>query len=107
MPIVTYTSHDGAVTSVEAGIGQSVMQAAVQHGVRGILGECGGVLSCATCHVFVDEADMSRVGPPGDMENELLDGAATDRTPRSRLACQIKMREDLDGLRVELPEHQE
>jgi 2Fe-2S ferredoxin len=83
------------------------MGTAVRHGVPGIVGECGGVLSCATCHVFVDEADFGRLPPMSDAEDEMLDGAAEDRRPNSRLSCQIKLGAELGDLRVCTPEFQQ
>ena len=80
--------------------GDSVMETAVRNGVPGIVGECGGCLSCATCHVFVDEADLRPRRRPGEIEDEMLDGTAVDREDNSRLSCQIKLQ---DGLR--LPRH--
>ena len=102
MPKVTYISPDGAETTLEARVGDSVMETAVKNGVKGIVAECGGACACATCHVFVDEAFTEKVGGPGDLEDDMLDGAATDRTECSRLSCQIKMHEDIDGLVVRI-----
>lgn len=77
------------------------MSAAVRSGIPGIVGECGGQLSCATCHVWVGEAFRDRVGGPGEMESDLLDMGVSEFTDASRLSCQIKMCADLDGLVVE------
>jgi 2Fe-2S ferredoxin len=78
----------------------------VKHGVEGIVAECGGACSCATCHVYVDEAFTDRVGGAGDLEDDMLDGAAAERLPNSRLSCQIKMRDELDGLLVRIAPEQ-
>lgn len=106
MPTITYLSPDGTSTTLDARVGDSVMEVAVKHGVDGIVAECGGACSCATCHVYVDEAFAERVGGPGDLEDDMLDGAASERLPVSRLSCQIKMRDDLDGLTVRIAPEQ-
>ena len=106
MPHVTYLSPDGTEKTLDARVGDSVMETAVKHGVRGIVAECGGACACATCHVFVDERFIDLVGEPGDLEDDMLDGAATERMPTSRLSCQIKMRDELDGLVVRIAPEQ-
>lgn len=103
MPKLVFISIDGVERAVDARPGESVMAAAVRNGVPGIIGECGGNCSCATCHVYVDESQFAFVGAPEDMEEDLLDMGAHDRRDNSRLACQIKMTEELDGLTVQLP----
>jgi 2Fe-2S ferredoxin len=107
MPSITYTSFDGETRTVEGELGDSVMQTAVRNGVPGIVGECGGTLSCATCHVFVDPDDLDRLPPMGELEDEMLDGAAEDRQENSRLACQVKLAQELGDLHVTTPEFQE
>ncbi|MCS3835670.1 2Fe-2S ferredoxin [Pseudomonas sp. JAI111] len=104
---VEFTSFDGNTVVAEGRPGQSVLQVAIQNGVMGISGECGGVLSCATCHVFVSDDDLSKVEPMSDAEDAMLDGTAIDRTANSRLACQLKFINGLDSLRVSTPEYQE
>lgn len=106
MPKVTYTSPDGTVTTLEARDGDSVMETAVKNGVKGIIAECGGACACATCHVYVDDAFADKVGEPGDLEDDMLDGASAERLPTSRLSCQIKMCDDLDGLCVRIAPEQ-
>jgi 2Fe-2S ferredoxin len=106
MPKVTYVAVDGSRRTIDAAVGDSVMATAVKNGVPGIVGECGGHASCATCHVYVDDEFLSRVGPPNDFENDMLDLAVSDRRDTSRLSCQITVTEDLDGLIVEIPEEQ-
>jgi len=106
MPDITYISPDGTSTTLEARLGDSVMEVAVKHGVEGIVAECRGACSCATCHVYVDEAFTDRVGGAGDLEDDMLDGAAAERLPNSRLSCQIKMRDELDGLLVRIAPEQ-
>ena len=79
---------------------QSLMQVGRANDVAGILADCGGGCSCATCHVYVDQAWMERVGAPNDIENEMLDMVSDLRKPNSRLSCQIDLRPELDGLVV-------
>ncbi|MDI3381077.1 2Fe-2S iron-sulfur cluster-binding protein [Xenophilus aerolatus] len=106
MPTIHYILKDGSTRSVEAKTGASVMETAIQHNIRGIDAECGGSCSCATCHVYVDEAFLGRLTPPDEMEDELLDGTASERAPNSRLSCQIPVTAELDGLTVRVPETQ-
>lgn len=103
---ITFIAADDTVTEVEAETGDSVMHAAVAHDVDGIIGECGGSMMCATCHCYVDEAWAGKTGPRNDGEGDLLDCAASEVRPTSRLSCQIRLSEELDGLVVRLPEAQ-
>ncbi|MCH8564447.1 (2Fe-2S)-binding protein [Nesterenkonia sp. LB17] len=105
MPTVHYTDAEGAVREVKATAGDSVMETAVRNGVPGIVAECGGSLSCATCHVFVAEQDLADLAPMEDMEDEMLYGTAVDRQMNSRLSCQLPLRED-QTLHVQTPETQ-
>ena len=105
MPRVTYIEHDGTEHEVEVEDGLSVMRGAVDNGVPGIDADCGGQCACATCHVFVDEAWLARTGDKGEQEDSMLSFAAATQ-PNSRLACQIEMTADLDGLVVRMPEAQ-
>jgi 2Fe-2S ferredoxin len=106
MPRITYTEPDGREVEVAGANGESVMQTAVENGVDGIVGECGGSLMCATCHVYVREDWYESVGEPGGIEETLLEGAAAERHPTSRLGCQIRLDEQLDGLAVQVPDRQ-
>jgi ferredoxin, 2Fe-2S len=106
MPNVTYVSSSGISRQVDAPLGMSVMQAALNHKVEGILGECGGNCMCATCHVYVDPAFLARIPPAKDNEKFMLSIAAERPGPNSRLSCQIKMTEELDGIIVRLPAKQ-
>jgi 2Fe-2S ferredoxin len=106
MPKVTYIQPDGAEITLDARDGDSVMETAVKNGVRGIVAECGGACACATCHVFIDEAFTAKVGEPGPLEDDMLDGAASDRQANSRLSCQVKMSAELDGLVVRIAPEQ-
>jgi 2Fe-2S ferredoxin len=102
---VTYTADDGAVTSIDGRPGDSIMETAVRSGVHGIVGECGGSLSCATCHVFVAPETFPLVGGPGDLEDEMLDGTAVERRHNSRLSCQIKLQDGCE-YHVTMPSEQ-
>lgn len=107
MPKVKYIEFDGAEHVIDVAEGENVMRGAVYNGVEGIVGECGGGLSCATCHCYIDEAWTDKVGgPSSEVETELLENAAAEVKPNSRLSCQIEMTTELDGLVVHLPEHQ-
>lgn len=107
MPIVTYIEAGGAEQAVEIAVGDNVMRGAVNNGVEGIVGECGGGLACATCHCYVDAAWAGQVGTPtSDDERDMLESAAAEVRPTSRLSCQIEITADLDGLIVRLPERQ-
>ena len=106
MPTITFIHPNGRAERVEAEIGDSAMRAAIVHGLDGIVGECGGSAVCATCHVCVDDAWIARLAAVGDDEDALLDGAACERQPNSRLSCQIKITPELDGLALRLPERQ-
>lgn len=107
MPTIEFTSPDGSRRSVEARDGASVMETAVKLGVPGIVGECGGGLSCATCHVFIDEDQIELTGRADDFEEEMLEDAITPATDLSRLSCQIRMSDALDGLRVTIAKEQQ
>lgn len=102
---VTYIESNDKEHQVTVDNGQSIMEGALDNMIEGILGECGGCCSCATCHCYVDDAWLEKVGAPDDMERDMLD-SVVDPKPNSRLSCQIKMRDDLDGLVVRLPESQ-
>lgn len=106
MPIVVYVQTDGTRTPVTVPEGMSVMLGAVQNNIPGIEAECGGCCSCATCHVYVDEAYAGRLAPPEEVEGELLSGVSAERRPNSRLSCQLTMTAALDGLVVHMPETQ-
>lgn len=105
MPKITYIAFDGDETIIDAKEGMSVMQSAVNNGVDGIVAECGGACSCATCHVYVDEAWFDKLPEAQAMEKEMLDFVMSPQ-PTSRLSCQIKVTAELDGLVVNTPESQ-
>ncbi|NJO54552.1 MAG: 2Fe-2S iron-sulfur cluster binding domain-containing protein [Bacteroidales bacterium] len=105
MPKITFIDAAGTAHTVEAEVGSTVMEGAIKNGVPGIEAECGGACACATCHVYVDEAWLERTGEPVAMEQDMLD-FAFDVRANSRLSCQIKVTEELDGLVVTVPEQQ-
>lgn len=107
MPEVTFTDWEGTSRTLPAKDGDKIMQLATRNGVPGIVGECGGVLSCATCHVFVDPAQADLLPKMSELENELLDGTAVDRQENSRLACQITAPDSIPVLCVSTPEYQD
>lgn len=105
MPRITYIEHNGTEHVVDASVGSTVMNTAVDNLVPGIDADCGGECSCATCHVMVDPAWMEKVGSPNERENQMLD-QNPDRQESSRLSCQIPVTKELDGLVVTVPEFQ-
>jgi 2Fe-2S ferredoxin len=105
MPKITFIEHDGTVHTVDAEIGSTVMETAQRNNVTSIVAECGGSCTCATCLVHVDEKWFPVVGAPSPEEEDMLD-FAFEVTPTSRLSCQIKVTEALDGLIVRTPAYQ-
>lgn len=103
MPTVNFISASGLSRSVDVPVGMSVMQAALNHKVDGILGECGGNCMCATCHAYVDTRFFNQIPPVKENEKFMLSIAAEGPESNSRLSCQIKMTEELDGIVVRLP----
>jgi len=105
MAKIIYIEHDGAEHTVEVENGITVMEGAIRNLVPGIDADCGGACACATCHVYVDTAFTGKTGERSSMEDSMLD-FASDVRDNSRLSCQIKVTDELDGLIVRLPEHQ-
>ena len=105
MPKITYIEHDGTQHIVDAKVGDTVMETALRHSVPGIVAECGGSCTCATCMVHVAGEWVERVGQRSEEEEDQLD-FAFDVKPNSRLSCQIKVTEELDGLIVRTPAYQ-
>ena len=103
---VTFVTHEGARKTVEAAEGDSVMATAIANGLDEVIGECGGSMMCATCHCYVDDAWADSTGAQNDGEGDMLECAASEVKPTSRLSCQIAVSPDLDGLVVYLPEAQ-
>jgi 2Fe-2S ferredoxin len=106
MPIVTYQPADGPPRAIDAPLGATARDVALANGVDGIIGECGGQAMCASCHVYVEEPFLALLGPITDDEDAMLDSTASPRLPSSRLSCQIRLTEELDGLILRLPEEQ-
>ena len=105
MAKITYIEHNGTEHTIDVKSGLSVMEGAVKNNIPGIDADCGGACACATCHVYVDEAWREKAGAPSAMEDSMLD-FAENVEPNSRLSCQIKISDELDGLIVRMPESQ-
>ena len=105
MPKITFIDYQGNPTTVDGNLGDSLMEAAVSNDVAGIDADCGGACACATCHVYVAEDWMHVVGSPDDIEAEMLD-VAEEVKENSRLSCQIKVNEEMDGIIIHTPESQ-
>lgn len=105
MAKITYIAHDGQTTEVDVESGMSVMEGAINNGIDGIVAECGGGCSCATCHCYIDDAWWEKVGSPGDVEAVMLE-YAFEPSEHSRLSCQVEVTDELNGLVVRLPEQQ-
>jgi len=105
MPKITFIDFEGTERAVDGVAGDSVMEAATTNDIPGIDADCGGACACATCHVYVSENWLNIVGKPEDLEAEMLD-VAEDVKENSRLACQIKISDEMDGLVITTPESQ-
>ncbi len=105
MAKITYIEHDGTQHEIEAENGLTIMETAVKNMVPGIDADCGGACACATCHVYVDASWLEKVGTPDPMEESMLD-FAQERQENSRLSCQLKVSDEVDGIVVRLPEFQ-
>lgn len=105
MTKITYVTPQGERIETEGENGSTVMETAIMNAVPGIVAECGGACTCATCHVYVDDDWRETVGGPSSMEEDMLD-FAFDVRDSSRLSCQIKVRQELDGLVVHVPTRQ-
>ncbi|WP_330299306.1 2Fe-2S iron-sulfur cluster-binding protein [Streptomyces sp. NBC_00503] len=106
MPKITYVSADQIEQTFDVSVGATVMRGALSNDVDGIVGQCGGYAQCASCHVYVAPDDLDKLEPMQPDENDMLDFAACSRESNSRLSCQLKVTEALDGLTVRLPERQ-
>jgi 2Fe-2S ferredoxin len=102
---IIFVKPNGEQTEVEAEVGQSIMEAALNNDIDEVLAECGGSMSCATCHVHIDAEWSARIEPKTDIESELVD-CAIDPDEYSRLSCQVFIRDDYDGMVVNLPASQ-
>ena len=106
MTQATYICTDGSRRDVAVAVGSNLMRAACDSGIEGIVGDCGGAMSCATCHVFVEDGYLDRLGAMEPNEDQILDFTAAGRQPNSRLACQIVMNEQLAGIVVRIADPQ-
>ncbi len=105
MPKLTFIQKDGSQQTIDVASGQSIMEAATAQLVPGIIGDCGGSCSCATCHVYVDPAWTDKLPPADELEVGMLDGVL-DPEPTSRLACQLKVADEIDGIVLRVPASQ-
>lgn len=105
MPRVIFVQADGTRSEVEALSGDSIMETAIDNDIPGIIAECGGACSCATCHVYVDERFTDKLPAPDPLEDGMLE-CVIDRKPNSRLSCQIRVNDEIDGITVSVPESQ-
>jgi|TARA_B110000483_G_scaffold242295_1_gene327623 2Fe-2S ferredoxin len=105
MPTVTYIEPNGAEREITVEAGKTVMQGAIDNMVDGILAECGGSCSCATCHCYVGEAWLDKTGEVSEAEEDMLD-CVTERKENSRLGCQIKVGDEHEGLVIKMPDSQ-
>jgi ferredoxin, 2Fe-2S len=105
MPRIVFIERGGGRREIDAPLGITLMEVARQHGVQGIVAQCGGACACSTCHVYVDPAWIAKLAPRDEMEEGTLENAWEPRA-NSRLSCQIHITDDLDGLLVRVPERQ-
>ncbi|RUO65596.1 ferredoxin, 2Fe-2S [Pseudidiomarina planktonica] len=105
MPRIIYIDASDNQFEADVEVGSNVMEGAVDNMIDGILGECGGVMSCATCHCYVDENWLGKLPPMSEQEEDMLD-MAIEPKDNSRLSCQIEVTEELDGLVVRMPKSQ-
>jgi ferredoxin, 2Fe-2S len=105
MAKITFIDSVGTARTVDGETGSTVMETAIKNGVPEIEAECGGACACSTCHLYIDEAWREKVGEPSPMETDMLD-FAFEVKPNSRLSCQIKVSDELDGLVVTTPNRQ-
>lgn len=105
MPVVKFIDLEGVEHQVEARVGESVMQAATENMVPGIVADCGGSCVCATCHAYIDDTWLDRLRPAESLESDMLT-CVNDRRPNSRLTCQIKLTDAMDGIVVHVAENE-
>ena len=104
-PKIVFIEPDGGRREINAPLGLTLMEAARQHGVRGVVAQCGGACACSTCHVYIHPSWLAKLGPREEMEEGMLENAWEPRN-NSRLSCQIQITADLDGLEVTVPQRQ-
>jgi 2Fe-2S ferredoxin len=105
MPKITFIDHEGVSRDVDADNGLSLMEAATQNDIPGIEADCGGACACATCHVYIDKDWVAKLNPAEEVETDMLE-MVDEIKDESRLACQIKLDDSLEGLVVTTPESQ-
>jgi 2Fe-2S ferredoxin len=105
MPRIVFIERGGRRREIDAPLGITLMETARQHGVQGVVAQCGGACACSTCHVYIDPSWISKLQPPDEMEEGMLENAWEPRA-NSRLSCQIHITADLDGLTATVPERQ-
>lgn len=105
MPVITFIEHDESKYEVDVSVGRSLMEGATAAGIDGIVAECGGSCACATCHCYIDKAWVEKAGAPESIEVDMLE-MAVDPRDNSRLSCQVKVTDDMDGMVVRIPESQ-
>ena len=105
MTKITYITHDNKNHTIDVQNGLTVMEGAVQNDIPGIDADCGGSMACATCHVYVKDDWFNKLPPKTEGEDDMID-QAFEPSPTSRLSCQIQISDDLEGLKVHLPEKQ-
>jgi ferredoxin, 2Fe-2S len=105
MPKIVFAEPGGGRREIDAPLGITLMEVARQHGVQGVVAQCGGACMCATCHVYIDPVWLARLEPREEMEEGMLESAWEPRD-NSRLSCQIHITADLDGLHVTVPKRQ-
>jgi len=101
-----YQLSDGTTRTVDAPVGDSIMNVAISNDIDEVVAECGGSCICATCHVYLDDATAALYDPPDDMELDMLDGVAAERRENSRLSCQLTIKAELDGHTIHTPDRQ-
>ena len=104
--VLNYRLSDGTVRTVDARVGDSVMDTAIENNIDDVVAECGGTLICATCHVYLDAATAALFDEPDEAELEMLEGVAAERREHSRLSCQLIVKAELEGHTIETPERQ-
>lgn len=106
MPTITFIKPDGSSQSFDVEPGTSVMHAAVNNNINEIIGECCGTMACGTCHCFIEASWINKINPASALEQQILNYSAVKTQATSRLGCQILVSDDLNGLKVTVPESQ-
>jgi len=104
MPKITFIGSDGSAADVDAKVGHTLMEVAVDNNIKGMVGECGGACACATCHAYVGDEWLGRLPNMDDMEDAMLD-SAMERRANSRLSCQIEVTDELEGMTVNIADN--